>query len=212
MLRRSFKILIDVVEKQKSISNSNVNFVRINQKLRLKVWHKAINISIKYYWVGYQSGKDEVELLPPSRDVQRRAILLIGRPIKCRPRVERSSFLLLPDDYATRPLVRHFCWLANWSHVFRNLDRHKRRPRKGNRSDRRLVPYPKDSTPLPPLCHPVSWTWPFLPKLINSKTDLRLIIIASQLITSNFETETSFVVVHDFNQSIMNKGFIICTC
>ena len=33
-----------------------------------------------------------------------------------------------------------------------------------------------------PLLHPVSWTWLFLPKLICSKTDLRLIIIISQLI------------------------------
>ena len=63
-----------------------------------------------------------------------------------------------------------------------------------------------------PFCHSVSWTWPFLPKLINSKTDLRLIIIASQLITSDSESENPFVVVHDFNQSIMNKGFVIYIC
>ena len=63
-----------------------------------------------------------------------------------------------------------------------------------------------------PLRHPVSWTGLFQLKLICSETDLRLIIIASQLITSNSETETCFVVIHDFSQSIRIKGCLIYTC
>ena len=82
MLKQSFNILVDIIEKQKFISNTYVSWEWIYVKLWLKVWHKAINI--KYYWVAHQLGKGRIELLLPSRDVQYRAIVLIGHPIKCR--------------------------------------------------------------------------------------------------------------------------------
>ena len=62
------------------------------------------------------------------------------------------------------------------------------------------------------LCHRCFSTeclWPVLPKLIYCKINLRLIIIASHLITSNSKKETPFAVVNDFNYCIINKSFLI---
>ena len=54
--------------------------------------------------------------------------VFIGWPIKCGP---QEFFLPLSDDNDTRSLVQVFYWLANRNHVVGGLERHKRRPRKG---------------------------------------------------------------------------------
>ena len=68
-------VLIDGIEKQIFISNSNVNRVRIYGKLWLKAWHKAIKTILEYNRVAHQLKKNGVELSFPAQDVQCRAIV-----------------------------------------------------------------------------------------------------------------------------------------
>ena len=53
-----------VRKKQKSISYSNISWVRMYGKLRLNAWHQAIKTILEYYQVAHQSKKTGVELYP----------------------------------------------------------------------------------------------------------------------------------------------------
>ena len=83
-------------------------------------------------------------------------------------------FLYLPtDDCALGPLVQRFFWLANRSHVFRDLDLKKEDPEKGidrlkaGSADRRLEALGTLFTTI--ATYPESSTWPSLVTLVCSK-------------------------------------------
>ena len=184
--------------------------MRFYGKLRLKAWHKAIITIFKNYQVARQSKKSQVELSPIPKTCNVGLWILIGCPVKHGPR-GWASLLPRPDDYAMGPLVLRFHWLANRSHVFRCLDPHKRRSRKGNRQIKGWFRAPKTwslSPSFPPLLlYPESSTWPFLPKLICSrKTRGKLLSpVNLSLLTPNWNPLLYMI----FNHCIKNKCCVI---
>ena len=191
-----------VRNKQNSISYSNVSRVRMYGKLRLNVWHKAIN-NIKI-----SSG------CSPIKERQGGTFL----PLCLRRVMQGHSFwmavrlnaglgvrFLYPtlDDCALGQLVQRFYWLINQSYVFRGLDPHKIRFWKGNQKIESWFRRQKTWSSCHPLRHHCHFTQS--PQQISLfKTDSGLAAIASQLITEL--KALVVIVVHDsFFLSLYNE-------
>ena len=112
--------------------------MRMYGKLWLNIWYKAIN-NIKILSDGSPIKEKQGETLPPClrRVMQGHSFWLA---VWLNTGLGVRFLYLTPDDCTLGPLVQHFYWLANQSHVFRGLDPHKRGFRKEQTEIKKLVP------------------------------------------------------------------------
>ena len=122
-----------------------------------------------------------------------------------------------PDDCALGPLVQHFYWLANQSHVFRGLDPHRRKRLKSwfrseglkaGSTDGRLGAFATLFTTTASLPRVLNLTVPSDISLL--KLDSGLAVITSQLITELKALVVVVIVVHDsfFYHCIINRCYL----